>query len=313
MSGETLAQSLRVSRTAIWKAVSELKREGYPIEAGTNRGYVLSNESRLLSVQGMMPWLSRTPADVIVCRSIDSTNNEAKRRVAAVGAADIPFGTVIIAEEQTAGRGRRGRSFFSPAADSIYLSFILKPDANMEHSLFTTIAAAAAVSQSIEIVCGDDSQPQIKWVNDVFVDGKKVCGILTEAISDIESGEIESLILGIGININVPQNDFPKEIRATAGSVGLPAHDRNRFTAVLIDRIFSVCGQISNRELRNAILEDYRRRSMMIGKSIRVIRGDREENAVALEIGDDGSLLVEYPDGRREALRSGEVSIRNAE
>jgi BirA family biotin operon repressor/biotin-[acetyl-CoA-carboxylase] ligase len=242
----------------------------------------------------------------VFLRSVDSTNNEAKRLIAAAPAGEIPFGSIIIANEQTAGRGRRNRSFFAPAADSIYISFILKPAVDIEHSLRTTIAAAVAVCRAIEIVSGGTLRPEIKWVNDLFIDGKKICGILTEAVSDIESGEIESIVLGIGININVAEEDFPEELRHIAGSVQIPARDKNRFAAVLIEQVLSVCGTSAD---NGAIMDAYRRRSFIVGKSIQVIRGDEKISAIALEIGDDGSLSVEYADGRREALRSGEVSI----
>ncbi|MDR2157384.1 MAG: biotin--[acetyl-CoA-carboxylase] ligase [Clostridiales Family XIII bacterium] len=309
VSGESLAKSLNVSRTAIWKAVSDLKRAGYPITSGTNRGYALSDESRILSAQGLSPWFSRVAPPLSIHRTIDSTNNEAKRIIAEASAGGIPFGLVIAADEQTAGRGRRGRTFCSPAADSIYLSFILKPASNMERSLLTTIAAATAVCETIECVC-EDAPPRIKWVNDIFMDGKKVCGILTEAISDIESGGIEALVLGVGVNINVPETAFPKEIRRVAGSIRLPARDRNRFAAVLIERTLAVCGDLSDSK---PLMEHYRRRSMIVGKPIHVIRGAQKENAIALAIGDDGSLAVEYANGERGILHSGEVSILNAE
>ncbi|MDR1953602.1 MAG: biotin--[acetyl-CoA-carboxylase] ligase [Clostridiales Family XIII bacterium] len=311
VSGETLAKSMGVSRTAVWKAVAGLKREGYPIDAGTNRGYTLSEESGILSFQGMSPWFgtqgdgSSVPT-LVFHRSIDSTNNEAKRLIAAAPADGIPFGSVIIAEEQTAGRGRRGRSFFAPATGGIYISFILKPAGNIEHSLRTTVAAAVAVCRAIEIVSEGTQQPKIKWVNDLFIDGKKICGILTEAVSDIESGEIESIVLGIGININVTEDVFPEELRHIAGSVRMPARDRNRFAAVLIEQVFSAYETLSE---DGALMDEYRRRSFIVGRSIQVIRGDKKISAIALGINDDGSLSVEYADGKRETLRSGEVSI----
>jgi BirA family biotin operon repressor/biotin-[acetyl-CoA-carboxylase] ligase len=320
VSGGQFASEIGVSRTAVWKAVGALRDEGYPIEAVTNKGYKLGAKSSILSLAGMKPHLDDVP-EILILRSIDSTNNEAKRIISDAGSADaVPYGTVIIAEEQTAGRGRRGRAFVSPASGSLYMSFILAPAERAGAPFMVTIMAAVAVCEAIEELSGisrapgSDAKPQshrplIKWVNDIFVGGRKICGILTEAISDVESGSIESIVLGIGININVPQKTFPKELRQTAGSLMLDPGERNRFAAALVSHVTA-----GYEKLREGVspIEEYRSRSLVIGREITVLaaKSGTGRTATAREILDDGGLLVEYEDGSTQVLRTGEVSIR---
>jgi BirA family biotin operon repressor/biotin-[acetyl-CoA-carboxylase] ligase len=216
----------------------------------------------------------------------------------------IPYGTVIMADEQTAGYGRMGRSFASPAADSIYVSFILKPIAKATSTPLITVMAAVAVCETIETMA--DGEPRIKWVNDIYMGGRKVCGILAEAVSVAGSGLC--VVLGIGVNINVPPRAFPEGIRETAGSVRIAPQLRCRFAADLIKRV--ACGYDSL-ALGVSPVSDYRRRSFIIGSEVIVVKsGGGEASAVAEEIADDGSLLVRYADGRHEALNSGEVRVR---
>jgi BirA family biotin operon repressor/biotin-[acetyl-CoA-carboxylase] ligase len=320
VSGEALAERLGVSRTAVWKAVGALKDEGYPIEAAHKRGYVLSDSSSVLSreailtgITALKPEIAARVKDISVYKSIDSTNAEAKRRVAeAASPEDIPYDTVIIADEQTAGRGRRNRAFFSPTADSVYISFILRPAYVIENSLLVTIAAAVAVCRAAEHINGS-VHPEIKWVNDIFIDGRKICGILTEAVSDVESGTIESLVLGIGVNINVPNKDFPAEIRDVAGSLNLDTGKRGAFTAALITEVLSLCGSLAKEAANTGadyIMQEYRARSLMTNRNIEVIRAGESTKAISRGVAPDGSLEVEYADGTRENLRSGEVSIK---
>jgi BirA family biotin operon repressor/biotin-[acetyl-CoA-carboxylase] ligase len=322
VSGEALAEQLGVSRTAVWKAVGALKDEGYPIDGAPKRGYVLSDSSSVLSresilsgIMALNPEAARSVADISVLRTVDSTIAEAKRRVAeAANLTSIPFGSVIIADEQTAGRGRRGRTFFSPNADSVYMSFVLKPADAIENSLLITIMAAVAVCRAVERVTDADvaatpRKPEIKWVNDIFINNKKICGILTEAVSDVESGIIESLILGIGVNINISEEDFPAEIRDIAGSLHIAPGKRGLFAAALISEVFSLYGTLANGGA-DYIMREYRARSLMNGRNITVIKGDEKTDAVARGIADDGSLAVEYANGTRENLRSGEVSVK---
>lgn len=219
VSGAQLARELGVTRNSVWKAVNALRREGYHIDATTNRGYALSHEDDLLSASGIRRFL---PADAplfpTVRKCLDSTNAEALRR--AVDGA--PEGTVIVAEEQTAGRGRRGRSFFSPAGTGIYLSILVRPALAAERAHLLTCSAAVAVAEAIEACAGVDAS--IKWVNDVYCRGKKVAGILTEGSFDLEGGVLQHAVVGIGVNVRPPHAGFPAEIAERAGAV-LPASD----------------------------------------------------------------------------------------
>jgi BirA family biotin operon repressor/biotin-[acetyl-CoA-carboxylase] ligase len=236
--------------------------------------------------------------------TVASTNDEAKALiVAGEKRGDLPFGTVIVANEQTAGRGRRGRVFASPAADSVYMSFILKPAAAAADTLPVTIAAAVAVCEAIE--ARTSARPLIKWVNDIYIEGKKVCGILAEAVSGADGG-IAGIVLGVGVNINVPPESFPEELRGIAASLRIEKGDRARFTAELIRRVRARCDGLPG---GTSPIQAYRERSLVVGAQIIVIgSGGFETPAVAEDIADDGALLVRYADGRRESLHSGEIN-----
>lgn len=200
ISGEEIASHAGISRNAVWKAVRELRKDGYDVSASTNRGYSLA-ESDLLSAQAIRAHLPSDSAaantELIVYDTIDSTNKAAKE-LAISGAG---HGTAVIADRQTAGRGRYSRSFYSPSGSGLYMSLILRPSLlQFDDPTAITAFAAVAVSDAIQAVTG--KQAGIKWVNDLFLNGKKVCGILTEAVTDFESGNIEWIVLGIGTNVS---------------------------------------------------------------------------------------------------------------
>jgi len=213
LSGEGIAQQLGVTRAAVWKAIKDLEKEGHKIEAVTNKGYLLCDDSDILSVEGMMPFLPQSMAGrVFVYESLESTNKTAKERAVE----GERHGTVIIADSQTVGRGRYDRKFHSPAGSGIYMSLILRPaELGFNTPTLITLFAAVCVCEAIETVAG--KAPQIKWVNDVFLNGKKICGILTEAISDLESGNVDWAVIGIGINITT--TNFPSELQPIATSI----------------------------------------------------------------------------------------------
>ena len=218
LSGEQLASSLGVSRNAVWKAIQKLEEAGHKIRAVPKRGYTLAPESDVLTVQSVSRFLDTDmPVYLQVQTEVTSTNTLLKAQ-AEQGA---PEGTVLIAESQTAGKGRLGRHFTSPPGTGIYFSLLLRPHCTAEKSLFITTTAAVAVCEAIEQVTG--LNPQIKWVNDVYLNEKKVCGILTEASVDFENGGLNWAVLGIGINIAVPEEGFPEEIRSIAGEEVLQA------------------------------------------------------------------------------------------
>lgn len=214
ISGQALAEMLGLSRAAIWKTIKNMRQDGYAIDAVSRLGYMLLSENDVLSVPGILKFLpDYNPDKIFIYESIDSTNSEAKRRAMA-GAVS---GTVVIAEEQTAGKGRLGRSFSSPKQGGLYISFIIKPEQFNNRSLLLTLAGSVCACRAIERTTG--LQPKIKWVNDLYLDNKKISGILTEAIMNFENGEIESIIIGVGINCNTDISSLPKDVRKVAGSL----------------------------------------------------------------------------------------------
>ena len=310
LSGEELSKHLGVSRAAVCKAVKALRIEGYEIEAVTNRGYMMPSGDAAISeaaVRNALPAHLRG-MNLYVHDILDSTNLEA-RRIAADSGNSLP--AVVIARQQTAGRGRLGRSFYSPK-DGLYLSIAIKPGFDISRSSLVTVAAAAATSEAIDEVCGCSTD--IKWVNDIYLKGKKVCGILTEANTDFETGQIDSLVTGIGINTS--EKSFPPELKDIAGSVseeGLTGHEKALLAAALVDRFLRYTKDLSG------FMDSYRSRSLVTGKKITVYTGMYRKDpsielggrsAFALGIDDGGGLMVEYEDGTRETLTSGEVSIR---
>lgn len=295
VSGQELAERLNVTRAAVWKTVKALKADGHSIEAVTNRGYRLKDESDVLSKEGIKSALKRS-CDVRVYPSVDSTNTTAK--LAAVGGA--PAGTVIAAEMQTGGKGRRGRSFYSPGGGGVYFSVILKPAVSAEESVFLTTAAAVAVSRAIERLTGKDAR--IKWINDVYVDGRKCVGILTEAIFDYESGGVESVIVGIGINVNV--GEFPEDIKHKAGNIGKVS--RSRLIALCVDNLMDICDGFPDK----SHLDEYRKRCFVLGRNVTVISRDGEYEAKAESIDGQGRLVVTYDCGKTAVLSNEEVSVR---
>ena len=307
LSGEALSEELGISRTAVWKAIRILRDEGYTIKAVTNRGYRLIHEEDVITEKSLREHLSTRYKNnrLYIYDTLDSTNNRAKQ----LALENAPHGTTVIAMQQTAGKGRLGRSFFSPR-EGIYLSIIIKPTFDLSKSVLVTAAAAVAVAQAIESVCGRHAQ--IKWVNDVYLDGKKICGTLTEGISDFETSHIESLVIGIGVNTSV--KDFPDELRDTVGAVD-GDYSRSALAAEIISRMLNFAENIESREF----IQDYRKRSMVIGKNVTVYKGvysvapEKELEgmpAKVLGIDDDGGLEVIYTDGKRETLTSGEISVR---
>lgn len=305
ISGEALARALGVSRAAIWKAIKALSEEGYEITAGTNKGYCLDSNSDVLSMQGIGSYIRATPQPkLFVYDTVESTNKLAKQ-LAFDGAL---HGTCVIANQQTAGRGRLGRSFFSPAHSGIYLSIILRPETDMTKASLITTMAAVATARAISSVCGID--PDIKWVNDLYFMGKKICGILSEAVTDFESGRIESVVVGIGINCAPPPDGFPDELKKIAGFIpGSYTFSRNQLTAEIITNVMELCEDLSN----GNFLEEYRERCLVLGKTIMVYkRGLENEGTIAtgLDIDNNGALVVKYPNGVIESLSSGEISIR---
>ena len=305
ISGERIAEDLKISRTAVWKAVNSLRRDGYQISAVTNRGYCLAENSDIISAQGIRQYLSDDLGDIKldVFAETDSTNMVCRNK-ANEGEDE---GYIAIASSQTGGRGRKGRSFFSPADTGLYLSILLKPSWDPSNaSLGLTTMAAVAVSEAIEAVSG--KKCDIKWVNDILIEGKKVCGILCEASFAIEDQRLFAVVVGIGINVYPPREGFPEELKDIAGTVFSHSEigKRNQLAAEIINRFMGYYRDSGDMDY----VSEYIKRSIVPGKEIEVSVHGTVRRAQALAIDDTCGLMVRYEDGSAETLRFGEVSIK---
>ena len=260
-----------------------------------------------LSAEGIRALLKDASLRIECYPLVDSTNTVLKERAAA-GAAE---GLVVAAEEQTAGRGRMGRSFFSPAGPGLYLSVLLRPTFGAEQCGLLTPAAAVAAAEAIEALSGRETQ--IKWVNDVLLDGRKICGILTEASVNWESGLADYVIVGIGVNVRAPAGDFPEDIRDRAGAVfeaESGAGQRCALAAAILDRFMALYRSLGSEEC----YKSYANRSAVLGRDVWLLSPGREpEAATVLAIERDYALRVRLADGTERLVNSGEVSIRPRE
>ena len=302
LSGEEIADSLQISRTAVWKAVNSLRNDGYDIDAQKTKGYCLSPMTDKVSSQGISKYLTKD-LEVEVYDEVGSTNNMLKER-ASQGAKE---GLVIVANSQTGGKGRLGRSFYSPLDAGVYISVLLRPQ-NIEpqKALKITTMAAVAACKAVETVT--DKKALIKWVNDIFVDGLKVAGILTEASLSMETGNLEYAVLGIGFNVYEPNGGFPEEIKGIAGAIldETVPDAKNRLASEFLNRFKDI---YDNMDTSNYDIE-YKKRSFVIGKKVNVISPADTKKATVLDITSDCALIVEYEDGTEGTLSTGEVSIR---
>lgn len=305
LSGQELSRDLGISRAAVWKAVEVLRRQGYDIEARTGRGYRLVGAPDFLTQETVERYLIRPRDNFRVLSETDSTNS-ACRRLALEGA---PDGTVVLADCQTAGRGRRGRSFQSPAGKGLFFSILWRPDCAPEQLLPLTALSAVAVCRAIRQVCG--AQAQIKWPNDLVLSGRKLAGILTEMALEGESGHVSHVVVGIGVNVHQRLTDFDGEVAQIATSLDLALGGsacRAQLAAALLEEM-----EILRREVLFAPekwLAEYRAACLNIGKTVQLIWGEEREPAQALAVDDRYGLVVRHRDGRVETLRSGEVSVR---
>lgn len=297
ISGEELANKFSKSRAAVWKAVRALKSEGYDIDAVTNKGYRLTDNNDLISAESIKSKMSYD-IDVIYYPTVDSTNNQCKRFLA-----DGKQGVFLVtADEQTAGRGRQGKSFYSPAMTGVYFSLVIRPKVSLQNAVTATTAASVAVCKAIETLT--PLKPKIKWVNDVYLNGKKICGILTEAVTNFEEGIVDSVIIGIGINVKTI--DFPSDINE-AGSLNYKIS-----RSALISEITNNLLKIAQGDYK-AFIDYYRSHSLVIGERINFIENGKITPATAVAIDETGGLEVELASGERKILRSGEISIRKIE
>lgn len=305
LSGEELAKMLEVSRAAVWKVVKSLQQEGYSIDAVTNRGYRLSRGGDRLSAPGLRKYLKPEyrALPITVVEETVSTNTSL-RNLAESGA---PEGTVYLAGRQTGGKGRMGRAFYSPGETGLYLSLLLRPVSwQPAAAAQLTAAAAAAMAESIRAVTGKETG--IKWVNDLLLDGKKVCGILTEAAFSMESGVLEYVVLGLGVNVYMPKGGFPEELAPIAGALlETEGEDvKNALAGHFLNRFLDGYHHPEDR----SFLKTYRARSVAVGREVTVLSGASGRKAFAYGIDDQCRLLVRYPDGSEEALSYGEIRVK---
>lgn len=303
VSGEDLSRELKISRTAVWKHVGSLRAEGHVIESSTRKGYLLREALDRIRPAEIMAALRTASLGrrIVYEREVDSTNRLA-RDLAIAGAAE---GTIVVAETQTAGRGRMGRSWFSPAGEGIYLSLVLRPRFQPSEAPKTTLLAGVALAEALIPVV--PAPVRIKWPNDVLAGGKKVAGILVEAAVEIDA--IDYLIIGVGINVNTPPRRFPAELRDRATSLAAEAGRPVARVEILADFLgrFERHYDRVGREGFGPVIRRWRELSDMAGRRVRVRSFDRRLEGIISGIDDDGVLLLTGADGTVERVIAGDV------
>lgn len=304
LSGQELCEKFGVSRTSIWKAIRQLEEKGYQIEAVRNRGYHLLSEPDLLNGEQIRPYLCTewVARDIRVYDSVDSTNSEAKR-AAEDGCGQ---GLLILGEEQTAGKGRRGRYWASGKGEGVFMTLLLKPDIDPGNASMLTLIMGMAVRDAIEKVTGLEAQ--IKWPNDIVCDGKKICGILTEMSAQIDY--INHIVIGVGINVH--NREFPPDVQSVATSVYQQTGKKIRRAQLAaevmncFENYYNIYLQTENmKNLQNA----YNTHLINRGRRVRVSDLKKDFTGMARGINEKGELLVETEDGLT-AVSAGEVSVR---
>lgn len=311
ISGEAISRKLGVTRAAVNSAVKALREDGYEITSSTNKGYLLTKSPDILSKGAVVALLPDNRAsDIHVFDTVTSTNTVLKS-LASEGAAS---GTVVISDHQTGGKGRRGRSFLSPSGVGIYISYLLRPEAGFDRISDLTSWTAVAVADAIGTAYGLNTQ--IKWVNDLVLNRKKICGILTEASVEGESGFIDTCIIGIGINVNETSADFPSELSDIATSISIENGGKKFYRASLASEVIKQMDKLKDNwpSASDYYIGRYRELSLTVGNKVTVysqmIENGNGRIGTALAINDDFSLKVGFDDGSVENLKSGEVSVR---
>lgn len=298
VSGGLIASKLGISRTAVWKAVNSLRADGYFISSRSG-GYVLDPENaRLCGEQ-----LAFAAGDGIVFKDETESTNEDVKKIAEAGGKEF---TVEVARRQLCGKGRLGRKFESPEG-GLYFSVLLRPELRAENCLNITTAAAVAMARAIEKVAV--KKTKIKWVNDIYVGDKKVCGILTEGAFDAENGRIKYAVLGVGVNVARPKSGFPAEISKKAGALFDTAAPPSLLYCSLLKEFLSEFKGYYGVANGMPHIEEYRRRSYLDGKEITYVKNGKTRTATVCGIGDNAELIV-IEKGKEVLLSSGEVEIK---
>ena len=297
LSGAAMSRTLGVSRAAVWKAIEALRQEGYEITSAPNRGYRLESAPDRVREGELSGHLAGclVGSRLLCLDTIDSTNTEAKRLLNAGYRGNF----LVVADEQTAGRGRQGKQFYSPRGTGIYMTVVVHHGRRLQDAVSVTTAAGVAVCRAIEELT--DKHPQIKWVNDVYIDDKKICGILTEAVVGMESGLAEAMIIGIGANMQTEQ--FPPDVE-NAASLDADV-SRADMIAAIADHLWEILD-----DGYESYIDYYRSHSMLLGKAITFIRDGVTTPATAIGIDEIGGLVVRLEDGSVITLRSGEITVR---
>ena len=304
VSGQDICNRFGVSRTAVWKNIKALKEEGYQIDSVNNKGYKLLAEPDVIDEMRIREflhtkWLGQ---NIIYEEEMDSSNIQAKR----LGEHDAPNGTVVVTEKQTAGRGRRGRTWVSPKGNC-YFSILLRPEVLVDRASIITLVSALALAKAVKEVSGLDTM--IKWPNDVIANGKKLCGILTESSTDLEY--INYVVVGIGINTN--QTEFSDEIKDMASSIRLECGEkinRPKLLGTFLTLFEQYYEKFLETEDMGALEEEYNGLLVNRGREVRIIEKEKERVLRAIGIDKKGGLVVEDEKGNQETIISGEVSVR---
>lgn len=305
ISGQQLCDRFQVSRTAVWKVVEQLKKEGYQIEAVRNRGYRLVKSPDVISKSEILSRLhTKWAGQSIVCyEEVDSTNTQAKT----AGENQGCHGMLVVADRQNAGKGRRGRSWASPPGTNIYMTLLLKPEILPDQASMLTLVMALSVAEAIEEEYGHPAW--IKWPNDIVVDNKKVCGILTEMSTEIDY--INYVVIGVGINVR--QEDFPEELMDKATSLKNACGKevlRSQLIADVMERFEQNYEAFLERGSLELLKEPYEKHLVNMERQVKVMEPGHEYEASARGIDNRGELLVELPDGTVKRIYAGEVSVR---
>lgn len=305
ISGQELCNQFGVSRTAVWKAINQLKEAGYEIEAQQNKGYKLMAAPDLMTeaeIKSLMhtEWVAK---EVLYFDTIDSTNTKAQE----LAEKGYPSGTLVVADKQESGKGRRGRSWVSPSGTGIFMTLMIKPDINPNNASMLTLVAALAVAKAITSVTGEEAM--IKWPNDIVVNGKKVCGILTEMNAQFDY--INHIVVGIGINVH--NESFPEEISQMASSLMIEAGGKRFHRAQIIAETMSYFEQYYDTFLKtqdlSALVREYDKLLVNRNKSVRVLDPKEPFDGKAMGITSKGELIVDTWESRK-LVSSGEVSVR---
>lgn len=294
ISGETLAKKFELSRTAIWKAIKTLEEKGVKIDSVKKRGY------KIISGDLLLPEViaKELKIPVTINEKSESTQLDAKNNMEFDKQSHL-----YLAPSQEKAKGRFGRQFFASKQGGIYMSLHLKPNVPFEEIKPYTLMVASSVVKAISRLTGIETD--IKWVNDIYYNGKKIAGILTEAISSVETGLITDVIIGVGINFYI--TDFPKAISQKAGSLfsSQPTITRNE----LITEIWKLFLTIPEKDL----VKVYKEKSLVLNKQVTFSENDIEFSGLAIDITNQGHLLVKLDNGQEKLLRSGEISLSSWE